>query len=108
MARAVSLLLAIAFVASLSASSVVLRKGDPPLDGKDYLVSDADFRRILMVSRQRFQLEHNTSNSIYRVHVLTAQRVQVLYGDPNSTAVFWLIVKRTPDGWRVGGRRWAF
>jgi hypothetical protein len=55
MARVVPVLLLVLLLVSAGASPVSLRPGDPALDGKDYLLSDADFRAIVLAARECLQ-----------------------------------------------------
>ena len=52
------------------------RPGDPALDGKDYLLSEADFRAIIAVARAWLAKTH-PSFSVRRVHVITRNQVEV-------------------------------
>ena len=88
-------------VVSVAAAPVAVRPGDPALDGKDYLISDADFRAI--VSAVRVCLKSKApSLSARRVHVITARKVEVFlgpidkYGEQGS-----LDVQRTKGEWKV-------
>ena len=79
----------------------VSRIGDPLLDGKDYLLSEAEFRAILTVMRSH--LSRSPWYAVHRVHVLTATSVEVYVGDPDQLnyepGVFELT--RTKNGWKV-------
>src|SRR5438876_11209015 len=79
MRHAVPLLLLFLFLVSLAASPVVLRPGDPALDGKDYLLSDADFRAIVAAARACLQRKAPSLNA-RRVHVITRTKVEVYLG----------------------------
>jgi hypothetical protein len=100
MPRAIPLMLVL-LVVSATASPVALRPSDPALDGKDYLISDADFRAIVSAARACLKSKEPAVNA-RRVHVITATKVEVFlgptdkYGDQGS-----LDVKRTKGEWKV-------
>ncbi len=102
MPRFVPLLLVMSLAALVAvASPVVLRPGDPALDGKDYLLSDGDFRAIVSTARACLKSKAPALNA-RRVHVITATKVEVFlgpvdkYGERGS-----LDVQRTKGEWKV-------
>lgn len=101
MTRCLFLVFAMSLVISVAASPVVLRSGDPALDGKDYLLSDRDFRAIVSAARTCLQRKVPWC-TLRRVHVVTATEVEVhlgpgdKYGEQGS-----LDVQRTKGGWKV-------
>ena len=101
MARAVPLFLLVSLAVSLAASPVVLRPGDPALDGKDHLISDADFRAIVSAARACLKSKAPALTA-RRVHVVSNAKVEVYlgptdaYGEKGS-----LDVQRTKDGWKL-------
>ena len=103
MARVACLLFAMSLILSVAASPVVLRSGDPALDGKDYLISEADFRALLAFARARLA-SFRPRPSIYRVSVISATEVHAWYGDPNVDYFTWLVLKRARGQWRVTGK----
>jgi len=103
MARAVCFLFVMSLILSVSASPVALRAGDPALDGKDYLLSEADFRALLAVGRAHFA-SFRPRPSIYRVTVLSATEVHAWYHvSPHSADEYveWLVIERVKKQWRV-------
>jgi hypothetical protein len=104
MPRFVPLLLLMSIAASVAASPVVLRPGDPALDGKDHLLSDPDFHAIVAVVRAFLQRKAPWYTA-RRVHVISPSKVEVYlnpideYGYENGP----LDVERTKDGWKVIG-----
>ena len=98
MSRAVPLLVFISLAVSLAASPVVPRAGDPAIDGKDYLLSEADFRALLAIARAHLA---SSRPRIYRVTVVSATEVDVWYGDPNDIDSECLVMERGKKGWRV-------
>ena len=80
MARVACLLFAMSLILLGAASPVVLRFGDPALDGKDYLIPEADFRALLAVARARLA-SFRPRPSIYRVSVISDTEVHAWYGD---------------------------
>ena len=70
MPRAVRTLLVMLLVLSVNASPVVHRSADPAIDGKDYLLSEADFRALLAVARERLA-KFRPRPSICRVTVIS-------------------------------------
>jgi hypothetical protein len=102
MRRSFPLLLLFSLSVSLAASPVALRPGDPSLDGKDYLLSDADFRAIVAVARACLERKAPWL-SAHRIHVITGTKVEVYlgptdtYGEQGS-----LDVQRTKGEWKVG------
>jgi len=79
MARAVPLIFVLLLAISGVASPVALRSGDPALDGKDYLLSDADFRAIVSAARACLKSKA-PSLSTRRVHVISGTKVEVFLG----------------------------
>jgi hypothetical protein len=103
MKRAAWFLFAMPLVLSVAASPVVLRSGDPALDGKDQLLSEADFRALLAVARAHLARFHPRP-SIYRVTVMNATEVRTWFGEPNVDYAQWLILKRVKNQWRITGK----
>jgi hypothetical protein len=103
MSRAASLLLALLLIQRVDASPIVLRSGDPALDGKDYLLSEADFRALLTVARAHLA-RFRPKPSIYRVTVVSAAEVHAWYGEANADYAQWLILKRGKIQWRITGK----
>jgi hypothetical protein len=103
MSRAACLLLALSLIQRVDASPVALRRGDPALDGKDYLLSEADFRALLTVARAHLA-RFRPRPSIYRVTVVSAAEVHAWYGEANVDYAQWLIIKRAKNQWRVTGK----
>ena len=102
MSRAACLLLALLLIQRVDASLIVLRSGDPALDGKDYLLSEADFRALLAVARAHLA-RFRPRPSIYRVSVMSATEVRAWYGEANANYAQWLILKRAKTQWRITG-----
>ncbi len=104
MPRFVPLLLLVSLAVSVAASPVVLRPGDPALDGKDNLLSDADFHAIVAAARAFLQRKAPWYTA-RRVHVISPKKVEVYlnpideYGYENGP----IDVERTKDGWKVIG-----
>jgi hypothetical protein len=101
MSRTVPVFLLMSVAVSLAASPVVLRPGDPTLDGKDYLISDGDFRAIVSAARACLKSKAPALTA-RRVHVISEAKVEVYlgptdaYGEKGS-----LDVQRTKDGWKL-------
>jgi hypothetical protein len=101
MKRCWLLLLAAALAQHVTAGSVVLRPGDPALDGKDYLLSDADFRAIVSAARDCLQRKVPGCTA-RRVHVITATKVEVHLGPSDKYGEQGTLdIQRTKGGWRV-------
>jgi hypothetical protein len=100
MSRTVPLSLMMLLAVSLAAAPVVPRSGDPSLDGKDYLLSEADFRALLAVARAHLA-SFRPRPSIYRVTVVSAREVDAWYGDPSDIDSECLILERGKKGWRI-------
>jgi hypothetical protein len=100
MKRAVPLLLLVSLAVSLAASPIVPRAGDPAIDGKDYLLSEEDFRALLLAARAHLA-SFRPQPSIYRVTVVTATEVDAWYGDPKDVDSECLVVERGKKGWQV-------
>ena len=107
MARASPLILLLILAGTIAASPVVLRAGDPSLDGKDYLISEQDFREILRLCRAR--LGSGASKRLYNVRVLRRDTVAAYFGLDQMQPVC-LLVLRTKQGWKVDhqGYGWYF
>jgi len=108
--RVASAILALLFLASCAVAPVgepraVARIGDPPLDGKDYLLSEADFREILRVARTSLAKETPWYSGIQRVHVISATEVELFVGgyDSDNNDVARMSVYRKDGLWRTDG-----
>ena len=78
------------------------KSGDPAVDGKDHLISDADFRSILDVSRKR--IAGHPSYHIHRVHVVSREKVEVYVDDfahPDWVDPHSPELQRSKNGWTV-------
>jgi hypothetical protein len=102
MSRAILLFLFMSLAVSLAAPSFTPRAGDPGIDGKDYLLSEVDFRAVLVVARAHLARLH-PQPSIYRVTVLSTTEVEAWYGDQGAVDAESLILKRGDKGWQVTG-----
>ena len=101
MSRTVPLLFTMSLIFSVAASPVVLRPGDPALDGKDYLLSDADFRAIVSAARGCLQRKAPWCRA-RRVHVISATKVEVYLGPTDKFGEQGSIdVQRTKGEWKV-------
>lgn len=104
----VPVVLSIFVILVLTFASVAFqpRAGDPALDGKDYLISEADFRSILNVARVWLSRTH-PSFTVRRVHVVTHDRVEAYvrgrlnasYSEDND--LHSLDLERSKTGWRI-------
>jgi hypothetical protein len=104
------LLLALIAIGSFTAFASDLRPsprpGDPALDGKEYLISEADFRAVLAVARAWLTRTH-PSFSVRRVHVVTHDSVEVyVRGRLNSSYnqdsdLHSLDLQRSKTSWRI-------
>lgn len=98
MRRVAPFMLLLALASAVVASPVALRAGDPSLDGKDYLISERDFRDILKLCRAR--LGSGASKSIYNVRVLRRDVVLAYFGpDPMQPIFLW--ISRSKGGWKI-------
>jgi hypothetical protein len=84
------------------AGSIQPRAGDPSVDGKDYLLSDAEFRAALATARA-----FTWGTPMYRVTVVSATEVHAWYRAPITDSICQLIVDRTGNGWRVSQVEWG-
>jgi len=98
MLRAAPFMLLLVFTSAVAASPVVLRAGDPSLDGNDYLISEQDFRDILKLCRAR--LGSGPSKSIYNVKVLRRDTVAAYFG-PDKMQPVCLMLLRTKREWKI-------
>ena len=105
----VLVILSIFVVLALACASLAFqpRSGNPALDGKDYLLSEADFRAIIAATRAWLTRTH-PSFSVRRVHVITRDRVEVYvrgrlnssYGE--NSDLHSVDLERAKRGWRIG------
>ena len=99
--RCLFLVFAALLAMPVGASPVALRSGDPALDGKDYLLSDADFRAIVSAARACVQRKI-PGGSARRVHVISASKVEVYLGPTDKFGEQgFLDVQRTKGEWKV-------
>ena len=100
MARVGALFLCVLLVASVLAAPVSLRPGDPAVDGKDYLLSEADFRALLAIARTKVAaLAPHVG--IFNVKVISSTKVEAYYGDRSSGLAHHLVLERIAGSWRV-------
>jgi hypothetical protein len=100
------MLVTLVLALSARASPVALRAGDPALDGKDYLISEADFRSILSAGRDHLS-KLRPRPSIYRVTVVSAGEVHALYAVERADDYkLWLVIERTKNQWHVAREDW--
>jgi hypothetical protein len=86
---------------SAVASPIALRPGDPALDGKDYLISDADFRAIVSATRACLKSKAPALTA-RRVHVISSAKAQVYLGPTDAHGEKGsLDVQRTKHGWKL-------
>ena len=103
MTRVVPLFLLLSIVISFAATPFAPHPGDPAIDGKDYLLSEADFRALLVVARAHLA-KFRPRPSIYRVTVNSPTEVEAWYGDPSDVDSESLVLTRGKKGWQVTGR----
>jgi hypothetical protein len=102
MSRIVPLLLFISLAVSVAAPPFTPHAGDPGIDGKDYLLSEADFRALLVIARARLA-KFRPQPPVYRVTVLSATEVQAWYGYQSDVDNVCLVLDRGKKGWQVTG-----
>src|SRR2546430_11709070 len=74
---------------------------DPSIDGKDYLLSESDFRALLVVARRRLK-QYPYQPAIYNVHVISPIQVRVHFRDEDGTmGGRWLLLERINGEWHV-------
>jgi hypothetical protein len=85
----------------------VSQTGDPAIDGKAYLLSEADFRTVLALVRADNAHSHPWL-SIRRVHVISATQLQLYCRDlrgsfyPQTAGDDWVCqVERVSTSWRL-------
>ena len=77
------------------------RPGDPSISGKDQLLSDSDFRALLIVARLRLA-KYPYRPAVYNVLVISQKKVKVMFrGEDGSENGGWLLLERAKNGWRV-------
>jgi hypothetical protein len=86
-------------------ASAVPRPGDPALDGKDYLVSDAEFREVVAFSRD-YVARHMPSYAVRRIHVMSRDKIEVYVRESPARFhefgdVDFLEVQRINGKWKV-------
>jgi hypothetical protein len=82
-----------------------LRPGDPAVDGKDYLISEADFRAILAVAHAEVARSHPWLE-LRRLSVITRDKVDVYFRDrpnPDWGDAHMLELQRSKKGWQITG-----
>jgi hypothetical protein len=84
------------------AASIQPRAGDPLVDGRNYLLSDTEFRAALATARA-----FTCGTPMYRVTVVSATEVHAWYRAPITESICRLIVDRTGKGWRVSHVEWG-
>jgi hypothetical protein len=83
-------------------SSIKLHSGDPPVDGKKYLLSDAEFRAALAAARAFLW-----GTPIDRVTVVSPTKVRACYVAPITESVSWLTLERSGNRWRIAEIEWG-
>ena len=94
-------------VAPATEQRAVSRPGDPAIDGKDYLLSEADFRAVLSLVRADISHTHPWL-SVRRVHVVNSTQLEIYCRDlrgsfyPQTAGDDWVCrVKRASTGWQL-------
>ncbi len=100
--RALHFGLILLLAAVVQAGSIQPRAGDPTVDGKDYLLSDAEFRAALAAARK-----FTWGSPIYRVTVVRATEVHAWYRAPITESICRLIIDRGGSNWRVIQVEWG-
>jgi len=86
---------------SLAEPRAVPRSGDPSISGKEYLLSESDFRTLLAVARQRLA-QYPYHPAVYNVLVVSKTRVKVLFRDEDgSEKGRWLLLERAKNNWKI-------
>ena len=81
----------------------VSRVGDPALDGKDYLLSEPQFRALLAVARAEVSRE-TPWYFLHRIHVVSSTQVEIYMGPLDEMGEpYMLHAQRKPDGWHITG-----
>jgi hypothetical protein len=81
----------------------VSRPGDPALDGKDYLLSEAEFRALLAVARAHVARE-TPWFFLHRVHVVSSTEVKIYLGPFDELGEpYMFYASRESSGWRIHG-----
>jgi hypothetical protein len=83
-------------------SSIQLRSGDPPVDGKKYLLTDAEFRAALATARAFLW-----GTPIDRVTVVSPTKIRARYVAPITESVSWLALERSGNRWHVAEVEWG-
>jgi hypothetical protein len=93
------------------ASPIQLQSADPPVDGKKYLLSDAEFHAALAAARLFFATVGapfgKVEAPIYRITVVSPTEVRVCFDWSPESAEGMLILERSGNGWRVAGIEWS-
>ena len=105
--RVSSSLLAAA-LALVFASCAEIEPGKPRVTGKQHLVSPTDLQAAMRAAQQRLIEEHR-NKPIYRLHVVSASRIEAFYGTHYSLyddSVEHLVVERVRKRWKVTDVVW--
>ena len=101
MGRAVPVLLLMSLLGSAEASPIVLRPGDPALDGKDYLISEQDFRAVIDVTRKRLA-KVAPWFGVRRIHVEGANDLIAYVGQPDQYGeLAYITLHRVRGAWQI-------
>src|SRR5438552_16469999 len=77
------------------------RAGDPAISGRDYLLSESNFRALLIVARHRLA-RYPYRPPVYEVHVIAPHKVRVYFRDEDGSANGrWLLLERVRGEWKV-------
>src|SRR5437879_2318774 len=104
MAQRIAILLTtLALTACMTPASgpprAVSQFGDPALDGRDYLLSESDFRTIITAARQRVA-QKAPWLAVHRVHVASADKVTAYVGQPEDWLAY-IDFQRVHGAWRI-------
>src|SRR5690348_14031171 len=75
------------------------KPGDPALTGKDYLLSEPDFRAVLTVARVKLAIL-SPLRHISRVNVISSGKVEAWF-EGDDALLHYLLVERLRGEWRV-------
>lgn len=79
------------------------RVGDPALDGHSEFLSESDFREILRLAYESLKKETPWITSIHRVHVISANEVELFVGDYDEYDLegYHMLVEQKNGTWKV-------
>jgi hypothetical protein len=79
---------------------ITARTGDPAVIGKAHLLSESDFRTVLLLSRQ-WLAQHMPKHSVHEIEIYSSTSVGACFEYSNGPSTACLMLQRIGGQWRI-------